>query len=91
MFTTLVYQKSVTNRLRERYVPVNISGRSKAQIVEDWEARNLIYLVVGTPHTELCRCAVCFQTKLNALMSHSEEATNGLSCNPVGDLSSDIV
>lgn len=71
--------------------PFNNSGRTKAQIVRYMETGPLASLIIETTdgiHLEACHCEPCFQKKLDALVSKSEEATNDLQSDSVGSLDS---
>jgi len=65
--------------------PLNVTGRSKEQIVREAEAGWLKPYIVPTgkepiahfddaPHLEACRCNACFQRALDRLVESSEKA-----------------
>ncbi len=54
--------------------PINVSGRTPAQIIEQAEITWLVPYFVKTDHRDDCRCNTCLQSKLDALVKHSEEA-----------------
>ena len=61
--------------------PVNVSGRSKAQIVKEAEASWLAPLIITTSneqeHLNSCKCNVCFQKALDRLVEASGRALEG--------------
>jgi hypothetical protein len=62
-------------------VPLNTSGRSKAQIVDDAERSWLKCAILSDEHTAECRCMGCFTKYLDQVVlasdSLSDEAIYG--------------
>lgn len=60
-------------------LPVNHSGRSKAQIVDEAERSWLAPYLISTvyhEHLGACKCSVCLNKRLDALIAEQEAALN---------------
>jgi hypothetical protein len=54
-------------------LPLNTSGRTKTQIVEEAEQGWLRPMLVSPEdHTDVCRCMGCFNRKLDTLIASQE-------------------
>ncbi len=63
--------------LRKLILPVNVSGRTKSQIVEEMENTVLSSYVLDyndISHPEFCRCNKCFQARLDMVVALGEVA-----------------
>jgi hypothetical protein len=71
---------TVDRYLSSKIIPMNVSGRSKEQIVKNAEATWLAPFVIDPLRTvciEGCRCERCFQKACDALVAKSEAAVRG--------------
>ncbi len=71
------YITSYENTVKEKLVPLNTTGRSKAQIVADMESGTLSPYIVSdsltsVQHNEQCKCLVCFNSYLDKVLKDSE-------------------
>lgn len=70
------YHKNKPLEVKGSMLPINTSGRSKEQIVADWESSNYKHLIDGNDktHPEECICNRCFQIRLDAIIESGERA-----------------
>lgn len=80
----------MTNRTWRTILPVNTTGRTKAEIVAEAEATWLLPSLFGERECgEGCRCMKCFHRKLDAAVKASEEALHESGIDIVGSPASD--
>lgn len=67
---------NVSHKVNYSMLPVNTSGRTKKQIVEEAEKAWLKPGLLHEVHDGECRCNKCFQKALDNLVNTSERAVN---------------
>ena len=73
------YHEHLKTHQHKEVKPVNHTGRSKAQIVSEAEETWLHpYLIGSVPlvHSVDCRCNVCLNARLDAIIAEQEAALN---------------
>ena len=74
----LAYDNHRKNNHMPKIVPLNTSGRTARQIIDNAEATWLKPFIVDSVHDADCRCNSCFQKALDRLLESSEKHLGGL-------------
>jgi DNA-directed RNA polymerase subunit RPC12/RpoP len=74
------YKMHTAFRHSQKIMPVNTSGRTKAEIVSNAESTWLRSFIIESnnhDHLEACRCPECFSKYLDKVVKFSDDITKG--------------